>query len=131
MKRLILIPVSFLVFTVSSCGQNSATQPVTKSKTDLKVGGNCEGCEAIYETPIPFEQLNEVDSLPGFTDAGPKIEISGIIYKADGKTPAPGIILYVYHTDQKGIYATKGDEKGCAKRHGYMRGWVKTNEKGE
>ena len=131
MKRLILIPVSFLVFTVSSCGQNSATQPVTKSKTDLKVGGNCEGCEAIYETPIPFEQLNEVDSLPGFTDAGPKIEISGIIYKADGKTPAPGIILYVYHTDQKGIYATKGDEKGWAKRHGYMRGWVKTNEKGE
>ena len=131
MKRLILIPVSFLIFTISSCGQNSASTQANKSKTDLKVGGNCEGCEAIYETPIPFEQLNEVDSLPGFTDAGPKIEISGIIYKADGKTPAPGIILYVYHTDQKGIYATKGNEKGWAKRHGYIRGWIKTNGTGE
>jgi hypothetical protein len=55
MKRLILIPVFLLLISISSCGQNSATKPTGKSKTDLKVGGNCEGCEAIYETPIPFE----------------------------------------------------------------------------
>jgi protocatechuate 3,4-dioxygenase beta subunit len=40
-------------------------------------------------------------------------------------------VLYIYHTDQKGIYAKKGNEKGWAKRHGYIRGWIKTNEKGE
>jgi len=97
----------------------------------MKVGGGCEGCEAIYESPVPLEDLNEVDTLPDFNDAGPKIEISGIIYKPDGKTAAPGIILYIYHTDQNGIYAKKGGEKGWAKRHGYIRGWIKTNEKGE
>lgn len=131
MKQLILIPLFLFTATLSSCGQTGTTRQPNNSKTDLKVGGNCEGCEAIYETPVPFEQLNEVDSLPGFADAGPKIEISGIIYKADGKTPAPGVILYIYHTDQKGIYATKGNEKDWAKRHGYIRGWIRTNEKGE
>jgi len=37
----------------------------------------------------------------------------------------------VYHTNQQGIYPTKGNETGWGKRHGYIRGWMKTNEKGE
>jgi protocatechuate 3,4-dioxygenase beta subunit len=119
------------ITSLQSCGQNSAAVKNEAGANDKKAGGRCEGCEAIYECPVPFNQLNEVDTLPGFTDKGPKIEISGVIYKADGKTPAPGVVLYVYHTDQKGIYPTKGDEKGWAKRHGYIRGWIKTNSKGE
>ncbi len=126
----LLLLLSFLI-TLNSCGQNSSAKQTKNDKADIKVGGNCEGCEAIYESPVPFEQLNEVDTFPNFNDAGPKVEISGIIFKADGKTPAPGVILYIYHTDQKGIYATKGNEKGWAKRHGYLRGWIKTNDKGE
>ncbi|MEO6220695.1 MAG: hypothetical protein ABIO81_09735, partial [Ginsengibacter sp.] len=55
----------------------------------------------------------------------------GIIYKADGKTPAPGVVLYIYHTDQAGYYSGKGNERGWGKRHGYIRSWVKTNAKGE
>jgi len=57
--------------------------------------------------------------------------INGVVYKADGKTPAPDVILYIYHTDQTGHYPTKGDEKGWGKRHGYLRGWMRTNQKGE
>ncbi len=57
--------------------------------------------------------------------------ISGTVFKADCITPAPGILIYIYHTDKFGNYATKGNEKGWAKRHGYNRGWIKTNEKGE
>jgi protocatechuate 3,4-dioxygenase, beta subunit len=131
MKQLILITPFIFTLTLSSCGQNSTAKQSSNPKEEIKVGGNCEGCEAIYETPVPFEQLNETDTLPDFNDAGPKIEISGVIYKADGITPAPGVILYIYHTDQKGIYAKKGNENGWAKRHGYIRGWIKTNDKGE
>jgi len=125
----------FLVLVVlQSCGQNNtnskSSKPAKEAK-EVRVGGGCEGCEAIYESPVAFEQLNEIDTLPDFNEPGPKIEIKGIIYKPDGKTPAPGIVLYVYHTDQKGLYSLKGNEKGWAKRHGYIRGWIKTNEKGE
>ncbi len=94
---------------------------------EIKVGG---GCEAIYESPVAFEQLNEVDTLPDFNEAGPTIEISGVIYHRDGKTPAKDVVLYVYHTDQKGNYSTKGKETGWGKRHGYIRGWVKTDANG-
>jgi len=97
-----------------------------------KVGGPCEGCEAIYESPIAFEKLKPVVQLPDATWDGKKpLGINGIVYKADGKTPAPGVVLYLYHTDETGHYPKKGDEKGWAKRHGYIRGWIRTNEKGE
>ena len=63
-----------------ACSQNSNTKPAGKKNTPA-VGGGCEGCEAIYESPVPFEQLKSVDTLPDFNDAGPKLEISGIVYR--------------------------------------------------
>ena len=98
---------------------------------DKKVGGPCEGCEAIYESPVPFEKLKSITLLPGTSWDGKKpMGINGTVYKADGKTPAPGVVLYLYHTDETGQYPKKGNEKGWAKRHGYLRGWVRTDEKG-
>ncbi|WP_421826653.1 intradiol ring-cleavage dioxygenase [Larkinella sp.] len=96
-----------------------------------KVGGPCEGCEAIYENPVPFDKLDSVVKLPDAAWDGKKpLGINGTVYKADGKTPAPGVILYVYHTDETGHYSRKGDEKGWAKRHGSIRGWIRTDAKG-
>ena len=57
--------------------------------------------------------------------------ISRIIHHADGKTPSKDVVLYIYHTDQDGNYSNKKNEKGRAGRHGYIRGWMKTNEKGQ
>ena len=122
---LVLLLIVFLSFT--GCSQNNTAG---RKKTNPHVGGRCEGCEAIYESPVPLDELNNVDTLPDFNDPGPKIEISGIIYERDGKTPAKDVVLYVYHTDQTGVYPTRGNEKGWAKRHGYIRGWMKTDKNG-
>jgi len=116
--------------TILSCAQTSSQKQVSRSSGSKHVGGSCEGCEAIYESPIPFEKLSAVDTLPDFQDPGPKLEISGIIYKADGKTPAKDVVIYIYHTDQKGVYPKKGDEAGWSKRHGYIRGWTKSDKNG-
>lgn len=94
-----------------------------------RVGGSCEGCEAVFE--YRSKKLTSVDTLPDFKETGPKLEISGTIYQADRKTPAKYVILYIYHTDQKGVYPLKGNETGWAKRHGYLRGWIKTNADGK
>lgn len=123
--------------SLNGCTQNNS-QPKLKngpSPNEIKVGGSCEGCEAVYECPVPFALLNEVDTLPDFNEPGPRIEISGTIYQRDGKTPAKDVVLYVYHTDQKGIYPKKGNDPsyrqdGWGKRHGYIRGWVKTDANG-
>jgi protocatechuate 3,4-dioxygenase beta subunit len=93
------------------------------------VGGPCEGCEAVFE--YGDRELSPVDTLPDFNDDGPRIKITGTVYQSDGKTPAEGVILYVYHTDQEGVYATRGGETGWASRHGYIRGWMKTGKNGK
>lgn len=120
------ILVLLLCGTLTTCSQS----PVTTAPVSKKVGGPCEGCEAIYESPVPFTSLPWIDALPDFSEAGPKLEVSGTVYQQDGKTPAPGIVLYIYHTDQQGYYSKKGNETGWGKRHGSILGWMKTNAKG-
>ncbi|MEP6615402.1 MAG: hypothetical protein ABJA57_02430 [Ginsengibacter sp.] len=128
MKLVLFITFVMMQICFAGCSQ---TQPTKKGSITAHIGGGCEGCEAIFENKIPFEKLSWTCTLPDFGEAGPKLVVSGIIYKADGKTPAPGVILYVYHTDQTGHYSKKGNEKGWGLRHGYIRGWMKTNDKGE
>lgn len=93
------------------------------------VGGPCEGCEAVFE--YNNGSLSPTDTLPGFDQNRPRLKITGTIYKPDGKTPAKDVILYIYHTNREGVYPTRGDEQGWAQRHGYIRGWVKTDVNGK
>ena len=101
-----------------------------QSSADRKgVGGSCEGCEAIYESGKKV--LTNVDTLPDFVKFDPKLKITGTVFRHDGKTPAPDVIIFIYHTNRKGIYEQKGNETGWGKRHGYVRGWVKTGADGK
>ena len=120
MKRILLIAISLIIWT-HACSQSRTGEK--------KVGGSCEDCEALYE--FGAKKLSSTDTLPDFKDNGPKMIVSGTIFKSDGKTPAANVILYVYHTNQEGIYPTKANESGWARRHGYIRGWIKTDETGK
>lgn len=114
-----------LLFTmgVSSCSSSGQQTPGASLR-----GSPCEGCEAVFE--FGSRVLKSVDSLPDFSMNGPRLKVTGIVLKPDRKTPAADVILYIYHTDQNGIYAKKGGEKGWGKRHGYIRGWIKTGKDG-
>lgn len=127
LMRATFIAICILVLQSSGCAQNVKN---SNSSSTKRVGGGCEGCEAIYESPIPFAQLKSVDTLPDFNGPGPKVEISGIVYQSDGKTPAKDVVVYVYHTDQTGHYTPGPDAKGWEKRNGHIRGWVKTDQRG-
>lgn len=58
-------------------------------------------------------------------EEGEPIIISGTVYTADGKTPAPNTLIYAYHTDVHGIYGRGGEHK-----HGRFRGWMLTDSQG-
>lgn len=135
MKKQLICFAAFTCILFISCKQKTANSQQTgpPATTNGRVGGGCEGCEAIYESPIPFDKLTDTDTLPGFeffNDSMHKLLIRGIVYKPDGKTPAPGVVLYIYHTNQQGVYESRPADSGWAKRHGYRRGWVKTDEAG-
>ena len=37
-------------------------------------------------------------------EAGERLEVSGVVYAADGRTPVPRASVYVYQTDARGYY---------------------------
>ena len=41
-------------------------------------------------------------------DGGERLVISGRILMANGRTPAPGVTLFAYHTNAKGVYIERG-----------------------
>jgi len=134
MKMLLTI-TSTILLQILACSQgNNKSTGASKH-----VGGPCEGCEAIFESPIPFKQLKPVDTLPDFNEPGPKMEISGTVYQRDtrlndkvgqGKIPAKDVVMYVYHTDQTGHYTPGPNARGWEKRNGRIRGWMKTDKNG-
>ncbi len=87
---------------------------------------DCEWCGAM-DAP---ENLDSVTAIAGEDEPGQRLVLSGTVYAADGKTPAAGILIFAYHTNVKGIYPKRGDETGNGRRHGYLRGWVLTDENG-
>ena len=123
MKKTILLLVAFAIMNVSGCTQSN-------KKADRAVGSRCEDCDMMFEgMPDPDKYRDWQTTIAGPDEPGEPMVISGIIYKKDGKTSAPGVILYVYHTDNKGLYSP-APKQTSAKRHGHLRGWMKTDETG-
>ncbi|HZH33033.1 MAG TPA: hypothetical protein VEY11_19865 [Pyrinomonadaceae bacterium] len=129
LKRASLFAVALPAGMLINCARPARTQPPPRVEPAQIVGGYCEGCEAIYEG-MP-SQLSWETRIAASSEPGEPLEASGVIYRRDGRTPAPGVILYAYHTDARGIYPPAPGATGMARRHGRLRGWVETNERGE
>lgn len=102
---------------------------------------NASELSSDFDKKMPFyynmpTNLTSRDTSPAFKKSGQKLLLTGTVYQRDGKTPASNVILYYYQTNSKGIYETKeSEERNMPKNklgqtHGYIRGWVKTNERG-
>lgn len=94
--------------------------------TTARPNPDCEWCGA-HEAP---RELNSEITIAGPDEPGRRLTLTGTVYRPDGTTPAPGILLYAYHTNAEGEYPTRGDETGNGRRHGYLRGWVVTDSRG-
>ncbi|HSK14190.1 MAG TPA: hypothetical protein VK907_13310, partial [Phnomibacter sp.] len=92
------------------------------------VGGGCDGCELMY-IGMP-EKMGPADTSAGWYEAGQKLAVTGTVYQLDGKTPAPGVIIYYWHTGSNGLYSFREAMPAGTRSHGYLRGWVRTDENG-
>lgn len=92
---------------------------------------DCEWCGAA-EAPAELDAEMRLAG-PGseFPDEpGEPLVITGTVYAADGETPVPDVLIYAYHTNDRGIYEKVGGETGNGLRHGHLRGWLRTDEQG-
>ena len=119
----------FLSTLLSCQGQTQTVQTTLPSHKDKLVGGGCDGCELIY-VGIP-KNINSTDTSSGWVEEGQHLLVTGKVFKIDGKTPAPNVIIYYWQTDNNGYYSPKNGMDEQAKRHGHIRGWVKTDEQGK
>jgi protocatechuate 3,4-dioxygenase beta subunit len=101
-----LFQVTLLVLVLGGCQEAVDAQQRTARKPEPVVGLPCEGCEAVF------------DGLPDTI--------------RDGQGNAvPGVIVYAYHTDVRGVYPP--EERLCGRpayRHGRLRGWAQTDAQG-
>jgi protocatechuate 3,4-dioxygenase beta subunit len=67
-----------------------------------------------------------VVSLVGPDEPGTRLVLSGTVFGADGRTAMPGVTVYVYQTDARGLYNREG-RNGVPHR---IRGWARTDEAG-
>lgn len=85
------------------------------------IGGPCEGCENVF-AGMPANPTQEARIAP-VGEPGEPMVIRGTVRTLAGD-PAPGVIVYAYHTNAAGIYP-KADT-----RHGALRGWARTDAVG-
>ena len=125
---LFVILCSFLTRCNRQVKNNSAVNQTVSQKNKL-IGGGCDGCEIMF-VGMPTN-INSVDTSAGWNEQGQKLLVTGITRKIDGKTPAPNVIIYYWQTDNNGYYSPKNEMDEKARRHGHIRGWVRTDENGK
>jgi protocatechuate 3,4-dioxygenase, beta subunit len=124
LKRASLAAVAFPFLL--SCENDTLAQ---KSQSDIltliKKNALPKGGEWSGAIDAPADVSSKF-TLSKDSDKGEKMLISGTVFEADGKTPAPNVLIYLYHTDIEGYYGRSGEH-----RHGRYRGWLLTDAKGK
>ncbi len=120
-----------LLFSLISCQTKSQQKlPMAESRPPTAlVGGGCDGCERMYYEMPTF--INSTDTSFGWPEARTKLMVTGTVYRSDGRTPAPDVIVYYWQTDERGFYANSQASGLANTRHGSRRGWMRTGADGQ
>lgn len=121
---------SFIFIFFIGCNTQSKPNTTSSSVTDKiqTVGGGCEGCELMY-TGMP-ENITTEHTSGGWETGRQKLILMGKVLAPDGKTPAKDVIVYYWHTNDKGLYAPSNKTTENTTLHGELRGWIKTDSSG-
>lgn len=120
--------LSSLILLINSCNSQPAVNQNTTGRNKL-VGGGCDGCELMY-VGMP-ENISSADTSAAWNEVGKKLLIAGTVLQRDGRTPAPDVIIYYWQTNDSGNYPLRAGLDAQASRHGYVRGWIKTDKDGK
>lgn len=100
----------------------AATQ---KARPDLYA---CEGCEAVRERSSA--SLPATVRLASPDEPGEPLLLTGRVLTSEDGRPARGVVVYAHHTNADGRYAGGSAETPWSRRHGRLRGWVRTGADG-
>ncbi|WP_101357659.1 dioxygenase family protein [Raineya orbicola] len=128
MNRILFLGLLATLFSFLTSCIGQTNQQSNEIKQTQEVGGGCEGCELMY-VGMPKNISSEHTSI-GWKEGKQKLILTGKVFLLDGKTPASDVIIYYWHTDDKGLYSSNNETLKQAKEHGKLRGWVKSDKEG-
>lgn len=123
LKRVSIAAITFpflLNCKSDTLAQKSETDILSLIKKNAITDSDCNWCGA---KDVP-DNVSWKTALSKKFDKDEAMIISGTVFQPDGKTPAPNVLIYFYHTDSKGNYGKGNGE------HGHFRGWLLTNALG-
>jgi len=122
---------------MNGCGHNtkpSAGNPknsLPDTSKDLVVGRPCDRCEDMfYGGKPPDDSIGSSTAIATSHEPGERMEIQAVVVLKDGITPAGNFVLYIYHTNNEGLYAPS-DTQTIVRFNGHLRNWVKTDAQGK
>jgi protocatechuate 3,4-dioxygenase, beta subunit len=128
-RRNLLGVIAILPF-ISACNRTSPAKALDQQspKTTMPDLYQCEGCEGALEREPNV--LGWQTQIAAKGEPGDALVFEGVVYQPDAKTPAPNVVLYAYQTNADGLYANGSNESIWSRRHGRLRGWIKTGADG-
>lgn len=75
-------------------------------------------------------QLSSRGRIAPANEPGTSLVIFGTVMTPDGKAPAPGVIVYAYHTDNDGLYNRTSLSGGAGENNPRLQGWTKADQEG-
>jgi protocatechuate 3,4-dioxygenase beta subunit len=92
-------------------------------------------CSVLLASPAPAREPRRVapaDAPSSATVAGPdepgeRLEVAGVVYAADGRTPVPRASVYVYQTDTRGYYRP---DDAMGNRDPRLKALLRTDDRG-
>ena len=118
------VAASALPFLIS-CKTDSLAQKTESELSLIRKNAMPAGTVARGAIDAP-DNVSWKTALSKKSDKDEPMIISGTIFQPDGKTPAPNIFIYFYHTDSEGLYGRRGEV-----RDGHFRGWLLTGANGK
>jgi protocatechuate 3,4-dioxygenase, beta subunit len=110
----------------ATAGDDDTREQANGARSDLY---QCEGCEGALEAEP--SSLTWQSQMVLRNEPGEPLTIDGTVFAVDGVTPAANVVIYAYQTNAKGLYANGTLQTEASRRHGRIRGWVKTGTKGQ
>jgi protocatechuate 3,4-dioxygenase beta subunit len=110
---------------LASCGANSLASGSGSELDQIRKNARTgDGINWTGASEAP-DSVNWRTTLASPAEPGEHLTISGTVYQVDGRTPAPNVLIYLYHTDINGYYG-----RGVKPLHGRHRGWMLTGPDG-